>query len=164
MDLILSPMPIFLPHCPQFSRLIAQNLFFSYIYEKCCFVACLSTPPRHYFWRSNSPKLSRTKCLLSNSLFQFTTKVNQLRSLLYNLKIVLLDGNFKSNKKKDCFPSCLSYTNSLMLALHHLAWAIGLALPVLLALNKTKNSFWHTQHFLCKLQLILDPNWVNQIG
>lgn len=118
----------------------------------------------HYFWRSHSPELSRTKCSLSTSLFYFMNKVNQLRSLLYNLKIVLLDGNYKSNKEKDCFPSCLSYANSLMLALHHLAWAIGLALPVLLALNRTKNSFRHTQHFLCKLQLILDPNWVNQIG
>ena len=135
------------------------------MYIKSWFVACLFVS-LHYFWRSNSPiprNLNRIRCSLWTSLFQFTTKVNHLRSLLYNLSIILFYGNYKGHKEKDCFPSSLSYANCLMLALHHLAGATGLVLPVLPALNLTKNAYWQTQRFLCKLQLILNSSFIDVI-
>lgn len=46
----------------------------------------------------------------------------------------------KVTRRRIVFLPVSPTTNCLMLALHHLAWAIGLALPVLLALNRTKNS------------------------
>ena len=84
--------------------------------------------------------------------------INHFRSLLYSLKTILPDENYKSHREGDCFPSSLSYANIAPSGSSQGSSPSCSSCP-----EQNQNAFLLTQRFLSKLQFILDFSFIDVI-